>query len=158
MPRASRTRCAVVIPSWNGREDTLRCLRSLDELSLDVYLVDNASDDGSVEAVRSQFPNVRVVVNDENLGFAGACNEGIRRALDDGAEVVGVLNNDTVASSDFVTPLLEVLEDPSVGAVGPKVLDFDKPDRFWSAGASLAFRPNLVILRGHRARDRAPRR
>lgn len=82
-----------VVLSWNGREDTLACLASLDRRDA-VVVVDNGSTDGTVAAVRERFPHVTVVENGANLGFSGGNNAGIRRALDDGADWVVLLNND----------------------------------------------------------------
>ena len=76
----------AVVLSWNGREATLACLRSLSAVEgLDVLVVDNASRDGSAEAVAAEFPDVRLVRNERNLGFAGGMNVGLRTALDAGA-------------------------------------------------------------------------
>jgi GT2 family glycosyltransferase len=81
----------AVVLSWNGREDTLACLRSLEGENVDVIVVDNASDDGSAEAVAGRAELIR---NERNLGYAGGMNVGIRRALERGADAVLLLNND----------------------------------------------------------------
>ena len=74
---------AIVIVSYNTRSDLENCLRSLHEhpprVSHEIVVVDNASRDGSVEAVRAQWPGVRVIALESNVGFASANNEGIRR-------------------------------------------------------------------------------
>ena len=77
-------RVIAVVLSWNRRDDTLACLRSLARVEydpLDVVLVDNGSNDGSVEAVRGLFPDVEVVENDDNLGYSEGMNIGMSRAL-----------------------------------------------------------------------------
>ena len=81
-------RVAVVLLSWNGREDTLACLASLAALPEPrphAIVVDNGSRDGVAEAVAAAFPDVELLRSEHNLGFAGGCNLGLRRGLELGA-------------------------------------------------------------------------
>ena len=80
----------AVVLSWNGKEDTLACLRSLEGEKVDVIVVDNASEDGTADAVTG----AEVIRNERNLGYAGGMNVGIQRALERGADFVLLLNND----------------------------------------------------------------
>jgi GT2 family glycosyltransferase len=134
-------RVAVVVLSWNGRDDTLACLRSLravDYEPLDIVVVDNDSTDGSAEAVRAEFPEVELLRCDENLGFAEGNDIGIHLALERGAEYVLLLNNDVEVEPGFLRPLVEEADRrQDVGAVCPKILFFESRDRIWFAGASL---------------------
>ena len=85
----------ICVLNWNRREDTLRCLRSLEgNGAAGVVVADNGSIDGSVEAIRDAFPGVELVETGANLGFSGGNNAGIRRALERGADWVVLLNND----------------------------------------------------------------
>src|SRR3712207_4987537 len=96
---------AIVVLSWNGREDTLECLASLERMRwerLTTILVDNGSSDGTTEAVRERFPDAVVIRSEENLGFAEGNNVGIRAALEGGADYVLILNNDTIADEGLV--------------------------------------------------------
>jgi GT2 family glycosyltransferase len=105
-------RVAAVVLSWNGKEDTLACLRSLGAATypeLDVLVVDNHSSDGSAEAVAAQHPEASLVRLDANLGFAGGMNAGIAAARSDGASHVMLLNNDTVVEPGFLEPLVAAL-------------------------------------------------
>jgi GT2 family glycosyltransferase len=130
---------SAVVLSWNRREDTLASLRSLaavDSPVPHVILVDNASTDGTVEAVRRGFPGVELIENPANLGFAEGNDVGIRRALAHGAEHVLVLNNDTEVDPGFLGSLLEeAARRPDAGALCPKILFADPPDLIWFAGA-----------------------
>jgi GT2 family glycosyltransferase len=129
---------AAVVLSWNRCEDTLACLRSLAaaDPAPHVILVDNASSDGTVDAVRGEFPGLELIENPSNLGFAEGNDVGIRRALAVGADYVLVLNNDTEVDSGFLTPLLEEAgRRPDAGALSPKILFADPPDLIWFAGA-----------------------
>lgn len=135
-------RVAVIVVNWNGREVTLECLRSLSALTypnVDVIVVDNASSDGSAEAIRTAYPNVTVLAMPENLRFAGGNNAGMREALARGAGMVLLLNNDTVVDPDFLTHLVSRIEtDPTYGMAAPKIYYFDQPDRIWFAGGVIS--------------------
>lgn len=126
---------SVIIPHWNGIEILEPCLRSLeacDYSNLEVVLVDNASSDDSVAFVRREFPQVVVIENEENLGFAGGCNVGLRE-ID--TEYFLVLNNDTTHDSDWIGPLVERMEsDPRIAAVQPKIMSAQNPEVFDYAG------------------------
>ena len=141
----------VVVLSWNGKDDTLRCLASLQQaehVPLTVVVVDNGSVDGSPDAVATSFPDVVLVRLDHNSGFSGGVNTGIAAALERGATAVLLLNNDMVVEAGFIAPLLAVLEaSPRAAAVCSQILFTDTPERIWYAGAS--FRPT----RGHHGRN-----
>jgi GT2 family glycosyltransferase len=153
-------RVTIVVLSWNGREDTLACLRSLRKASYEpfsVVVVDNGSSDGTLDAVRESFGDVELLPQTTNLGFAEGNNIGIRHALARGSDYVLVLNNDTRVDPDFLEPLVAAAEARSdAGAVCPKILFEDAPDRIWFAGASYdARRGYQGRLAGYRERDSA---
>ena len=138
--QASERLVAIVVLSWNGREDTLGCLGSLSGVvyrPLLSIVVDNGSTDGTSTAVADAYPDVHVVRSETNLGFAEGNNVGIRRALELGAAYVLVLNNDVEVDPHFVTALVdEAKMRPDAGALCSKILYFDPPDMIWFAGAS----------------------
>jgi GT2 family glycosyltransferase len=126
---------SIIIVSHNTRELTLRCVRSLfafaRDLSLEVILVDNASADGTARAVREAFPDVLVIENAANVGFARACNQGLRRAR---GRYVMLLNSDTEFRADVLGPLLRRLDaHPEVGAAGPRLVYPDGRTQHYSA-------------------------
>jgi hypothetical protein len=131
---------AVVVLNWNGREDTLACLRSLARVEAPALLpivVDNGSSDGSAEAVAAGFPQVELIRNDANLGFAEGNNVGIERALELGATHVLVLNNDVEVDPAFAAALLEEAgRHPDAASLGSKILFSDPADVIWFAGAA----------------------
>lgn len=143
---------AIVVLNWNRRDETLACLESLQRADLGgarIIVVDNASRDGSVEAVRERFPGVQLVTLPENRGYAGGNNAGIRAALDDGAEAVLLLNNDTVVAADFLQPLLDVMNhDPLCAAVSSAVMRADIPEVLDVAYLELYFGHGIVYRRG----------
>jgi GT2 family glycosyltransferase len=127
----------VVTLTWNQRADTLNCLESLSQITYPNYrllLVDNASVDGTVEAVKERFPDVEVVVNPENLGFPGGFNVGLQRALDQGADYVFMINNDTFVEPNILSELVAHAVAPDVGMVAPKIYCADEPNRIWTIG------------------------
>lgn len=108
----------VTIVNWNAAESLAACLRSvhasLHALGSEVIVVDNASDDGSVDALAAQFPTTVWIRNATNVGFAAAQNQAIRMAR--GRHVV-LLNNDAVVESDTIPTLVRFMEEhPEVGA------------------------------------------
>lgn len=132
----------AIVLNWCAEEDTRACLRSLqasDYPSLRVVLVDNGSDDGSGERLHAEFPDLAFVQTGANLGYTGGNNAGIRRALADGCDYVLVLNNDTEVDEAMVSHLVRAAEaDPRVGAVGPKILFAEAPDRIWFGGGDFS--------------------
>lgn len=120
---------SVVIISFNTRQMTLDCLRALDAdlragaTSAEVWVVDNASTDQSVAAVRSAYPEVRVIENDRNVGFGAANNQAMRRATGD---FLLLLNSDAFVEPGTISALVRYLHDhPTAGAVGPRLLNVD---------------------------------
>jgi N-acetylglucosaminyl-diphospho-decaprenol L-rhamnosyltransferase len=113
---------AILIVNWNARDLLLRCLASLAPLLHRVIVVDNASEDGSAEAVAREFPRVTLVRSASNLGFAGGVNRA-RREAGDAVEYLLLLNPDTVASSDAIDMLLAAFADNhAIAAVGGRLL------------------------------------
>jgi GT2 family glycosyltransferase len=123
----SRPRVAVVVLNWNGWRHTIRCLELLNRLSypaFDIVVVDNGSSDGSEGRIREAFPEVKILQTGANLGFAGGNNAGIRSALEGGAELVWILNNDTEIPSNCLSALAAVMDkSPRAGILGPCVID-----------------------------------
>jgi len=131
----------TLILNTNRRADTLACLASLAAGSYahnTVLVLDNASTDGSPDAIRAAYPAVQVVALTENLGYAGNNNVGLALALAQGAEWVLVLNEDTVLAPDCLAALVAAGEaDPRVGLAGPMVYHADEPNVIQSAGGAL---------------------
>ncbi len=149
----------VIVLSWNGREDTERCLEALatvTEPPVRVVCVDNGSIDGSVEAVRDRHPETHLIENGRNLGFAGGCNVGIRWALEQGAAWVVLVNNDAVVAPDAIAGFAAAAEQrPDAGMLAGKLYLADRPDRIWYAGQRfLAWLGYSGRHRGEGRRDR----
>lgn len=133
-------RIAAVVLNWNGCADTLACLASLQAQTArtTIYVVDNGSIDGSVDAVRANFPDVTILENGANLGYAGGNNVGIRRALDDGADVIVILNNDTLLEPECIARLTDALTPTDVAAAAPKTISGADPRIIQFAGGGIS--------------------
>lgn len=138
---------SVVIVNWNTRRLLADCLSSLPEaapgLSLEIWVVDNGSTDGSQAMLAQQFPQVKLIANDRNRGFAAANNQALRQAR---GRVMLLLNSDTVACPGSLARLLQVLEQhPRAGIVGARLLNRDG-----SVQNSIAPIPSLWTELGHK--------
>jgi hypothetical protein len=119
--------CAIVLVCWNNKAYLEPCLRSLLDGSLknpvEVVVVDNGSTDGSQDMLRAQFPGVRIVQNDRNVGLARACNQGIECTT---APYVLLLNNDTLVHTASIDRLIDFMAaTPDCGAAGGTLLNED---------------------------------
>ncbi len=133
---------AIILINYNGLEDTLACVRSLSKIRYpnhQVYVIDNGSQIKPREAILEICPQAQVQENTQNLGFTGASNIGCRKALEEGAELVLLLNNDTEVDPGFLEPMVEaMMEDGSLGMVAPKIY-FHAQDRvIWAYGGSVS--------------------
>lgn len=130
----------ISLLNFNGKKNTLDCLKSLenverDNLKLTIVVVDNASTDGSVEAIQNYPPafafakrlragnsKIKIIKNEKNLGFSGGHNVAMKYALKNGADYVLILNNDTYVDKYSLTELLKVAgKDSNVGILVPKI-------------------------------------
>jgi len=116
---------AIIIVSYNTRTDLENCLQSLHDhppqVSHQIVVIDNASRDGSVEAVRARWPDVTVITLNSNVGFSSANNAAIRRT---DSELLLLLNSDTIVSGGAIDRLIAAMHElPGAAVVGPKILD-----------------------------------
>ncbi len=135
--------CSIIIPVWNKIELTKQCLSSLaavtTDVTFEVIVVDNGSDDGTKEFLAELKGNVHIIRNEQNLGFAKGCNQGARVAR---GKYLVFLNNDTVPQSQWLNPLVDEVEmHPEVGVVGSKLL---------FANGSIQH-AGVVFMRSHRS-------
>jgi GT2 family glycosyltransferase len=148
---------AIVILTWNGKDDVLHCLSTLPRIrypNWSATVIDNASSDGTGEAIRAAFPSQRVLAMDKNLGFCGGNNRGIQDALARGAAYVLLLNNDTELHPDLLSELVGVAQsDERIGAVGTKNILMDDHAVVWGAYGELRYDRDLVRLIGSRQPD-----
>jgi GT2 family glycosyltransferase len=133
-------RVAVVVLNWNGWQDTIACLNSLqaqDYPNFHLLVVDNGSTDGSVAKISRAMPSVELLQTGANLGFGGGCNAGIRQALEQGADYVWLINSDATADSHALSAMVRLAEhDPTLGSVGSVLFEAGTVDQvqLWGGG------------------------
>jgi GT2 family glycosyltransferase len=150
LPTDDTLSLSIVIPTSRGEADLDACLRSLRpqrDAFEEVILVDNGSPRGLVSNEWERLP-VRVIRNDENRGFAVACNQGIEASVGD---LVLLLNDDTILEPGALHTLVHALADrPAWGACQPKLLLMDDPARLDTAGSFLTA-TGFLVHRGYHA-------
>jgi GT2 family glycosyltransferase len=129
---------AVVILNWNGKEYLSRFLQGVTENTVDadtgVIVADNASEDDSVEWLRQNHPDIRVISLDKNFGYAGGYNRALKQIE---AEYYILLNSDVSVEKGWAEKLTTYMDmHPRVGACQPKIRSFDRPGYFEYAGAA----------------------
>jgi GT2 family glycosyltransferase len=130
---------AVVVLNYNGRDLLRHYLPSIVQYSqeADVWVIDNASTDDSVEMLKAEFPAVKLVVNKSNTGYAGGYNEGLRQISSD---VYVLINSDVEVTIDWLKPIAKAFQnDPQLGAAQPSILNDKKRDHYEYAGAAGGF-------------------
>jgi len=130
---------AVVILNFNGESLLPQFLPSvlLHSASADIYLVDNASTDGSLPLIKKDFPEVKCIALQQNFGFAQGYNEALKQIK---ADYFVLLNSDVEVTANWLRPVIEMMvKDLSVSACQPKILSFTQKDAFEYAGASGGF-------------------
>jgi GT2 family glycosyltransferase len=118
-------KASVIVLAWNGLQYLPACLDALvaqGYADFEVIVVDNGSTDDSADFVAEHYPQVRLIRNERNLGFAAGNNVGLRAATGD---VLVLLNQDTVVQPGWLAALVSAFEDSTVGVAGCKILDLD---------------------------------
>jgi GT2 family glycosyltransferase len=123
-----KTELSIIIVNWNGCDITRQCLKSIYEqtkgIGFEIIVVDNGSTDLSCEMIRNEFPEVILIPNVDNRGFAAANNQGIKIAK---GEFILLLNNDTIILDKAIKKTLSAAKaNPQAGVMGCRVLNADK--------------------------------
>lgn len=104
----------IILVNYNGYKDTIECIKSLKNLKYNNYkiiIVDNASSDNSINELNQYVSkNIILLKSDKNIGFSGGNNIGIRYAIDNGAEYIMLLNNDTEVEPNFLEYMINAAE------------------------------------------------
>jgi len=132
-----RTKACVIVPNWNGYEFIADCLAALEKqtVAVDIIVVDNGSVDQSVDFIRTKFPNVTILEQPGNLGFAGGVNIGIRHAIKQGRDFILLLNNDAQADKDWAKRLIQAMDnDSTLGISASKIVSMSGPAKLDSTG------------------------
>lgn len=144
----------IILVNYNGAKDTVECLNSLYTVNYKnkkIYVVDNNSSEDDLEYLES-FINcsyVKLIKLEENLGFSGGNNIGIKAALADGCEVIGLLNNDTTVEVDFLNQLVaKLFSDKRIGAVVPQIRDYYNEMVVSYGGGEINYLKGSVFIEG----------
>ncbi len=126
----------AVVLNWNAADETIECVNSLLNSSyrnLQIVIVDNFSTDDSVNIIKNRFPDLKLICNNFNNGYAGGNNLGIKWALSVNADYILILNNDVTVDTYMVENLVEKLgQNPTIGIITGKVFYKDNPNRIFS--------------------------
>jgi len=145
----------VIVLNFNGSRWLQSCLQSLratEYTNFKTVLVDNASTDDSIAPVRSQFPEIEIIINPANLGFSEGNNVAIRKALAEGADYAVLLNPDTKVTPHWLGKLIAIGEqEKEIGIFGAVQLTYD--DEEFNTWTTTALGAHLAELQSETARD-----
>jgi len=133
-------RVEIIVLNWNGWQDTLTCVASLQHLdypNFHVIVVDNDSSDGSPVHIRAHQPTVELIQTGANLGFGGGCNVGIQIAIDRGAQYIWLINSDATVDPGALSAMVQTAEaNRDIGAVGSVLYEAHRVDdiQLWGGG------------------------
>lgn len=136
-------RLAVVILNWNGKSWLEKFLPTVVEHSKnsDIYIIDNASTDDSLDFIKQNYPEIKIIVNNKNYGFAGGYNEGLKKINN---EFYCLLNSDVEVTENWIDPVIALFDkDQNIAAVQPKIKSYHNRDHFEFAGAAGGLIDNL---------------
>ncbi len=134
-----KIKTAVIILNWNGKNWLEKLLPTVVQYGSDVEIIvaDNGSTDDSISFLSENFPAIRIVNNQENLGFAGGYNKALNQIH---AEYYVLLNSDVEVSGNWIAPIIDLMDsDKNIAACQPKLLDYNNRDKFEYSGASGGF-------------------
>ena len=130
----------AVIINWNGRDDLIECLCSIKKLNypkdkLEILVVDNGSIDGSIKAVARSYPDISVILNNKNIGYVKAVNQGIKHGLNTNTDYIWIFNNDVTVKENTLWELIKIGEqDKNIGVIAPVIYSYDNPERIDNTG------------------------
>ena len=150
---------AIVILNWNGKILTSRCIKSIKRINYSNYkivVVDNGSTDDSPSYIAKKFPDVLLLKNRKNLGFAGGMNIGIKHSIEVlSSDYILILNNDTIVDKYFLMEMIKAAQrDQKIAALQPKILFYDRKNVIQSAGRNFNLVLSLNRCRGSGKEDK----
>lgn len=148
---------AAIIVTWNKRAEVLRCLDSVLASTHPIQaiiVVDNASNDGTAEAIKEEFGAVHLIANSSNKGGSGGFYDGINVALCYHTDYLWLLDNDVIVAPNTLSQLLLVAQsEPKTGIVGSKIYFAQTPEIIWSMGARVNSWLAQISVMGDKVRD-----
>lgn len=126
---------SIIIVNWNGKHFLSNCLSSLSMITyknIEIIFIDNASNDGSVDFVKNNYPNMEVIINKENLGYAQGHDEAFKKAK---GELILLLSADTIVEKNLLDELVKgIYFEKNIGAIMPKLVMCPQKNRIDSIG------------------------
>lgn len=158
----------IIVVNWNGKDYVLECLESLirqnyPQEKYKIFIIDNASNDGSQTAIRERYSNIILLENSKNLGYVKAVNQGIEHGLQSNVSYMWILNNDVVVHKEALIRLIEIgEEEENSGVLAPIVYSRTDPERIENCGYKInhwtgqlkKLRPHVDIFQSHNSRIR----
>lgn len=137
-----KPKVSIILLNYNNEHFTVDCLKSLEHVTypnIEPIVVDNGSKPESIAAVRAAAnSSVVILESGKNLGFTGGNNFGLKYALENKADYIILLNNDTIVAPDMFDILVDTMEkDPTIGVTGPMIYYYDAPELIWSVGGKI---------------------
>lgn len=119
----------IIIINYNNYQDTIECIGSLEKISyknFEILIIDNNSSNDSINKIKASFNKYETIQLKDNLGFAGGNNVGIKKAMEDDADFILLLNNDTIVETNFLDEMINSFYNnaKNVGIVGPKIYSY----------------------------------
>lgn len=131
----------IILLNYNNAIDTIECFKNLRKISYDnfqIVIVDNHSTDDSLEFIKAEIKDEKLLKSDTNKGYAAGNNIGIQYCLSEKCDYLCILNNDVKVASNFLDILVETMSNnDSIGIAGPKICDYDDPDNIQSIGSTV---------------------
>ncbi len=144
---------AIIILNWNGFDDTVECLQSLRKLTYAKYelvLVDNGSANHEGGKIKELYPEIHLIGNESNRGFAGGCNDGINWAMENGFPYIVLLNNDCLVEKDWLQNLVFGLVASHADFASSRIMYYPETDLICSDGDVLLPDGSGVSMNAHR--------
>lgn len=150
---ASSPKVYTVILTLNNYLDTYECVNSVLSSNFkitSIVIVDNGSQDDSIKKLLADFGNnsiIHFIFNNQNFGFAAGVNVGLRYSLEQSADYVLLLNNDTIIDKNCISYLIsEISKDPSIAIAGPRIFYYSNPDKIWQGGGYFSYlRAGIIV-------------
>lgn len=155
------TNYLIILLNYNNSDDTIECIESLKTSKVadnNILVVENCSHDDSFEKLSSRFPNIKILKMDENLGFTGGNNVGIKYALENGYEYAVMLNNDTIVESqDTFRILIEAMDRNQDATLGTgRIFHYPQKNLIWYDGGKLVkYRGSGIHYNKHKNQNEA---
>ncbi|MDO4536181.1 MAG: glycosyltransferase family 2 protein [Clostridium perfringens] len=141
----------IILVNYNGAKYNKECIDSIKNSTYknyEIIVVDNASQDNSVELLKKDYEDLTIIESKENLGFSGGNNLGIDYGLKNNCEFILLLNNDTKIENNMLENMINVSIENNKAVISPKIYYYDNKEIIWSAGAKMFWKRGIPAQNG----------